>query len=170
MKHPYSVLTNAAFGVVGVLAFLVGEPLAVALGASLVLLSLGSGLYHYFLTEPTQALDEIGMYAVIAAALAHQSPWGSTELLLVLWFVTTFSAAALYHYLDSHILVPAGIAGVVLLTMVSDGHPITALVLLSGAVAAAALRAWGERLEPDGGDLQHGLWHVVMAATIWVLL
>lgn len=168
MDEPLSTVSNAAYAAAG---FYVIErstqPEHYLYGACLVLLGIGSGLYHGLpkAAVPTwgQRLDEVGMYLVLTALAACMAdmiaPWAWQYPAVVLMFWL----AGAHDTLDSFKAVPALSAGCVALMIVSVG--LWPAVLSVGVFGAAALvRAWAERQKHMGRarlhDAGHTAWHL----------
>lgn len=179
MKEPISTITNLFYGVAGVSIIIAGGTAVSAyVGACFIVLMIGSGLFHGLGTSTGQAADEMAMYFVFTALLAHLykyfDPTASEVLLIGTAFSASVMMAFLYRVLDSFIMIPA------LVLLLVSGIAVTVSIRWGVAIFLGYLfciivrtvgKWWGEGSVTD--DLFHGIWHIATAATMyasWMLL
>ncbi|MGD9525041.1 MAG: hypothetical protein AB7P61_07600 [Gemmatimonadales bacterium] len=165
---PRNTWSNAAYVLAGVVVVLLDRTLAGwVMAGSLVMLGLGSGLYHGFKTLWANRLDHVGMYLTFGALAVHASaprhpvtPW--------LMLVTGVALAVLLSYVIPRVsldlqmgmllwfsMIPAVLLGSASLALLSFGVFLAAYLCWQLDKHRALLRLWG-----------HALWHILTAAAI----
>lgn len=172
---PVNTWSNLAYILVGILLL----PRAVAGGASLIALGIGSGLYHGFKTVFTDQLDNAGMYLVFGGILVLAVADKQTPVVTLLEFVVGTALAWRLVWFQQPDVVENAVMGCAVgasaMGVGLRGHPwlaLAALVLMAVAylvfwqadqarapwLKSAGLSRWG-----------HGLWHILTAAGTYLL-
>ncbi len=171
---PVNTWTNGAYLVAGAIVMWNTKNFAGAVeAASLILLGIGSALYHGFKTRFTGVCDDIGMYLVFSTmtvyAFAPTNRWTPIAMVLVGVAFATWRVFSVEADVYQHALLGTFTGGVAMADAL-NGHPFKALVAL-GLMAFAYLICW--RMDrrrtfplPHWG---HGLWHLLTAAGIALL-
>ena len=169
MKQPVSTITNVAYAWAAYEVMLrASEPLHWIVGISLILLAVGSGLYHSTLTSIGQSADESAMYLVFAflIGLAAEPYTGLTTA----FYGSSLLATVLIGWhkpIDSSWVLPAMYVPIFTAMVLSSGWQ-TALLITGLMLGAALVREFGERFGGSGShhiahELSHGFWHLATA-------
>ena len=162
IKEPIATLTNVAYLVVAVV--LVVQDGSAALIAALTLLTIGSGAFHVLgsvKNTPAHRADEGILYAV-AGVLVYLA-WEANLWVLI---IAMLVVGVLMLMLDKvNVIYPVGVAAVAILAgLVINGGWQVVVLPLALAVPAFLARFLSERFLTD---LLHGVWHVLIAATVY---
>ncbi len=162
LQEPIATLTNVAY-LAAAVALTVQDGSS-ALIAALTLLTIGSGAFHFFGSTkgtPAHRADEGVLYAV-AGVLVYLA-WASNLWVLI---AAMLVVGVLILILDKvNVVLPVGVAALfILVGLVTNGGWQAALMPLALAVPAFLARFLSDRFLTD---LLHGLWHVLIAATIY---
>lgn len=153
MRHPVSVITNAAY-------LLAGLMVDGVYGLSLVALGIASGGFHAGLGRRWQAADECAMYvALCALAGLYGVPW-PLALLAAAVFVVQHPVISSFTWVPVLVGVNA-----VLIALVD---PLLALEVAAIAAVAFVIRQWAERHGGVTEDYGHGLWHILTAIALYM--
>lgn len=171
---PRNTWSNAAYVLVGVaVALRLPGPASTVFAAAMVLLGVGSGLYHAYKTLWANRLDHGGIYMVTGSLSIHAiAPTHSATPYLML--LTGAGLATLFAYVIPRIdldvqmglllfysAVPSFLFGDVTMTVQAFG------------LFAVAFAAWhlDRRHSPLIGLWGHAVWHVLTAAAVgWMFL
>jgi len=170
MKEPIATATNLAYGVAGVFMIAEGSALGIYAGIGSIMLMLGSAWFHGLRTRLGQTADEIAMYAAIVALdvylFAHLFSLASdAAYLIAIGVLLTLVLATNWDKIDSFIAVPAlALFGVLLVGLQATW--IAAAGLFIQFAIAVALRQQGVVTRGMGGDLLHGIWHILTGAAL----
>jgi hypothetical protein len=175
IKEPLSTLSNALYGVVGVLVLMDGFANGLTLAHVYVSLSafwlmVGSAWYHATLKNPGQSYDEVAMYMLLGSLLGLGTvALGSPEVFgLTLWLLATIAAFALWDNVDSFLVVPVMAIGVALLVVAYSGIG-EGLWLFSIFAVSVLIRQIGEKYHGSlKGELFHSVWHFGTAAAMYL--
>lgn len=161
---PINTYTNVAYVLVGIFSW----PVSWAFGLAMILLGVGSGLYHGFKTVSMDRLDNAGMYLVYGGLVVYSMAPGERVTPFVM-----LGIGALLAWRFAFLAVPDDVETILLgafvafvtLTVALHGHPWLALLSLSilglsyilwwadvqrnALLARCGLKRWG-----------HGLWHL----------
>ncbi len=177
VQQPLNSWSNAAFVFVGLLA-LRTRPRALAglFAASVVLLGIGSFLFHAAITRETQWVDMVGTYAAIiaVAALGLQRLGVPAGAAVVLALVVDAGIARFKWQIDARVALPllVLVAAVPIALAVRAGRgaakaALLPLVLLLFAVALREADVRRVLCWPDSLLFQgHAVWHVLCAASL----
>jgi len=171
---PVNTFTNIAYMLAGAYVMWNNKAWGAAVECvMLVLLGIGSGVYHGFKTHFAGACDDAGMFLVFGAmtvyAYAPASEYTPFAMIvgggsLAIWRFLSEEPATYLHVLLGVFIGGATMAGTL------HGHPLQAL----GGLALLALGYFG-CWQPDQARhfplprWGHGLWHILTAAGIAVL-
>lgn len=178
MKQPLATVTNAAYAVAGVTAYLYADIPAPATAAlCFIFLAFSSGFYHGTLTKWGQSCDEVGMYAAMSAVninIMAKYTALNLDMAFAIFFVLygTLSAFHLKKWVDSFVWIPVlAVPAIAIGILVHYQLAIAALLL---AAVSLVLRAVGEDFlkkgEPQMHGIYHGLWHIGTAGSMYMML
>ena len=177
VQQPLNSWSNAAFVFVGLLAIRTRpRALAALFAGSLVLLGIGSFLFHAAVTRETQWLDMVGTYAAVVsvAALGLHKVGMRAGVALTLALVVDVLIAIFKWRIDAFVALPllVLVAGMpmVLAVRAGRGSARAALLPLALLLVAVVLREADVRRVlcwPDSPWFQgHAVWHALCAASL----
>jgi hypothetical protein len=172
---PRNALSNLAYPLVGGLLYFSAPSWTSDIFALMLLvLGIGSGLYHWFKSAAANKLDHLGMYAVFLALVTYAvagpspaTPW------LMLGFSAVGAPLFTYRRKTANLNIPMGLTlGVCALISLVPGAPGHAgLALASVGVFGLAFLCW--RLDRTRKFLfplwGHAAWHGLTAAAIGLM-
>lgn len=177
VQQPLNSWSNAAFVFVGLLAIRTRpRALAALFAGSLVLLGVGSFLFHAAVTRETQWLDMVGTYAAVVsvAALGLHKLGVRAGFAVALALVVDVLIAIFKWRIDAWVALPLLVlaAGAPMALAVRAGRgsaraALLPLVLLGIAVALREADVRRVLCWPDSLWFQgHAVWHVLCAASL----
>lgn len=163
---PRNTWSNLAYGASGLCLWLrFQSPESIVMAGTLVLLTIGSAVYHAVPSRVTNALDHAGMLAVFGA-LATYAAGGGWIPMLAAAFAGTLAYEIAYRVPVNPVMGTfLWIAGVAGWTVGSR-----ALVVASGVGFALAMAAWQlDKRRQWTGRWGHASWHVGTAVSIGLM-
>jgi hypothetical protein len=165
---PWNTWSNVAYLLAGCYIWGWDRSLAgIVMGWSLVILGVGSLLYHGFKTVETNKMDRAGMYLVFGALSIHALP--ATEWTPWVMLLTGILLAVLFNYVLNNVNLDVQM-GVLFYYTLAAGlmYGDRELSLQSFGVFCGALLAW--QMDKRGskwvGKYGHALWHCLTALAI----
>lgn len=173
MREPLSTWTNFAYAAAGAFVLEGAQaPVDAFLGVSLILLSVGSWLFHYSPKSVThvptvgQRSDEAAMYIALSAVISllafniYPSAW-----VLPAGIALAFGLATAHDWLDSFIMIPtlSVLATALIVPIAGLGW---ALGIAGLFAVATGIRALGSHYTSDA---LHAVWHILTAGGFVVL-
>jgi hypothetical protein len=175
MQEPLSTLSNAFYGVAGVLVIMDALANGATLGHVYVSLSafwlmVGSAWYHATFKNPGQSYDEMAMYTLLGSLIGVGTvALGSTGATgVAIWILAVLMGTFLWPILNSFVVVPLMTVIVILLVIANAGIG-KGLVLLSIFLLSVMIRQIGAKYHGSlMGDIFHGMWHLGTASAMFL--
>lgn len=166
----FSVITNLAYVILGIVLFQKGILPGVAISA--VCLGFGSAYLHYKETRFSAYFDWIGMYLTFGN-LASVAVLGGSLHSLALGMILGLACSIIDIASKGRIRIKNLVAiSVVLIAGLLINKPLSALLVVSNVFAIAFVPweiAGGRYDEPNSGyEIYHGFWHILTAYAIYV--
>lgn len=166
--QPRNTNSNLAYALVGIGLWIALQTAASAVFAlCMVVLAVGSTLYHGWPTRATQRLDHVGMYLVFTAlvASAFGAPWW---VMLIASVVVASVAVRWLRHVPLEVGMGASLVATIVVLTVPDG--INGWGVLSLLFFIFAYGAWQlDRNRDVTGHWGHWFWHIATSVAIGLM-